>query len=126
MKKIVPILIFVLITSCSKSANDTPENAITTYYIELDNVVTERLTINQITLPNYVFYPTSQQQTFALDKGMPSGLNEVRVTLSGKCSVGNRDVSQDVFVNFLEEKPTVVFSISRVNTCGAIIVTSYK
>ena len=126
MKKIVPFLLLVLVLSCSKSEGDTPDSALTTFYIELDNVVTERLTINQITLPNYVFYPTSQQQTFTLDKGMPSGLNNIRVTLSGKCSVGNRDVSQDVFVNFLEDKPTVVFSISRVNTCGAIIVTSYK
>ena len=55
MRKIVPILIFVFLASCSKSEDDTPDNALTTFYIELDNVVTERLTINQITLPNYVF-----------------------------------------------------------------------
>ena len=57
---------------------------------------------------------------------MPAGLNDVRVTLSGKCSVGNRDISLDVFVNFLEEKPTVVFTISRIVTCSPTIVTTYK
>ena len=97
----------------------------TTYYIELNNSTT-RVNFNQITLPGYVFSPTNQQQTFTLDKGMSGGVNDVRVTLSGKCSVGNSNVSRDVFVNFLEDQPTLVLSISRVVTCSPEIVISYK
>lgn len=125
MKKIVSFLLLVLVLSCSKSEDDTPENVATTFYLEIDNPY-DRITFNQITLPNYVFYPTSQQETFRLDKGMPAGLNDVRVTLSGKCSVGNRDISLDVFVNFLEDKPTVVFTITQIVTCSPTIVTTYK
>lgn len=127
MKKIISILFFLIIASCCKCDEGVEEEMYSlTYYIELDNVVTERLIINQISLPGYVFYPTSQQQTFTLDNGMSGGLNDVRVTLSGKCSVQNRDVNVEVFVNFLENKPTVVFSISTVNTCSPVIVTTYK
>lgn len=80
MKKIVPFILLFFVLSCSKSEDDTPENVATTYYIEIDNPY-DRITINQITLPGYVFYPTSQQETFKLDKGMSGGLNDVRITL---------------------------------------------
>lgn len=121
MKKIIFLFVTILVISCSSD----DDGSSTKYYIELNNSTT-RVTFNQITLPGYVFSPTNQQQTFTLDKGMSSGLNDVRVTLSGKCSVGNSNVSRDVFVNFLEDQPTVVLSISRVVTCSPEIVISYK
>ena len=120
MKKIYLLFFTTLIISCSNGDDDSLK-----YYIELNNS-TSRVTFNQITLPGYVFSPTNQQQTFTLDKGMSGGVNDVRVTLSGKCSVGNSNVSRDVFVNFLEDQPTVVLSISRVVTCSPEIVISYK
>ena len=120
MKKIYLLFFTTLIISCSNGDDDSSK-----YYIELNNS-TSRVTFNQITLPGYVFSPTNQQQTFTLDKGMSGGVNDVRVTLSGKCSVGNSNVSRDVFVNFLEDQPTVVLSISRVVTCSPEIVISYK
>ena len=122
MKKIYLLFFTILVISCS---SDDDGGSSTKYYIELNNSTT-RVTFNQITLPGYVFSPTNQQQTFTLDKGMSGGLNDVRVTLSGKCSVGNSNVSRDVFVNFLEDQPTVVLSISRVVTCSPEIVISYK
>ena len=120
MKKIYLLFFITLIFSCSSSDDESSK-----YYIELNNS-TSRVSFNQITLPGYVFSPTNQQQTFTLDKGMSGGLNDVRVTLSGKCTVGNSNVSRDVFVNFLEDQPTIVLSISRVVTCSPEIVVSYK
>ena len=122
IKKVVLLSIF-LFTMISCSTDD--DGSSTRYYIELNNSTT-RVTFNQITLPGYVFSPTNQQQTFTLDKGMSGGVNDVRVTLSGTCSVGNSNVSRDVFVNFLEDQPTLVLSISRVVTCSPEIVISYK
>ena len=120
MKKIYLLFFITLIFSCSSSDDESSK-----YYIELNNS-TSRVSFNQITLPGYVFSPTNQQQTFTLDKGLSGGLNDVRVTLSGKCTVGNSNVSRDVFVNFLEDQPTIVLSISRVVTCSPEIVVSYK
>ena len=125
MRKIYLLFFTILVISCSSEAEELSCCSSTKYYIELKNSTT-RVTFNQITLPGYVFSPTNQQQTFTLDKGMSGGLNDVRVTLSGKCSVGNSNVSRDVFVNFLEDQPTVVLSISRVVTCSPEIVISYK
>lgn len=135
MKKLIVLLYILFFISCSSnsSIDDTSDidmDALdnekpTTFFIELNNSTT-RVGFNQITLPGYVFSPKSQQQTFTLDEGMSGGLNDVRVTLTGKCSVGNRNVSRDVFVNFLEEQPTVVFSISRVVTCSPEIEISYE
>tara|TARA_B100001094_G_scaffold124752_1_gene120624 strand:+ start:3150 stop:3512 length:363 start_codon:yes stop_codon:yes gene_type:complete len=120
MKKLTLLLIFIpLVFSCSGD-DDGP-----TYYLEL-NSTQNRVEFNQITLPGYVLNPTSQQQTFTLDKGMSAGVNDVRVNLSGICSVGGRAVSYDVFVNFNDEQPTVVLSCSRVVTCTPNIVISYK
>jgi len=48
MKKIVPFILLVFVLSCSKSEDDTPDNALTTSYIELDNVVSESLIISLI------------------------------------------------------------------------------
>ena len=129
MRRILIILATILF-SCSNNDDisdmgiDGSEKS-TTYYIELNNSTT-RVGFNQITLPGYVFSTTSQQQTFTLDQGMSGGVNDVRVTLFGKCSVGNRNVSREIIVNFLEDKPTVVFSISRVVTCSPEIEISYK
>jgi hypothetical protein len=131
MRKIFIILTTILFSCSNNDDNcdvemdvDDIEKSIT-YYIELNNSTT-RVGFNQITLPGYVFSPTSQEQTFTLDQGMSGGVNDVRVTLSGKCSVGNSNVNKEIFVNFLEDKPTVVFSISRVVTCSPEIEISYK
>lgn len=120
MKKLILLLLFIpLVFSCSRDEDSQ------TYYLEL-NSTQGRVFFNQITLPGYVLNPTSQQQTFTLNKGMSAGLNDVRVNLSGSCSVGARAVSRDVFVNFNDEQPTVVLSCSRVVTCTPTIVVSYK
>ena len=120
MRKIYLLFFTTLIISCSSGDNDSP-----IYYIELNNPYS-RNTFDQITLPGYVFSPTNQQQTFTLDKGMSGGVNDVRVNLSGKCSVGNSNVSRDVFVNFLDDQPTVILTVSRIVTCSPEIVISYK
>ena len=119
MKKLIILLLPIFIISCSRDEDSQ------TYYLEL-NSTQDRVFFNQITLPGYVLNPTSQQQTFTLNKGMSAGLNDVRVNLSGSCSVGARAVSRDVFVNFNDEQPTVVLSCSRVVTCTPTIVVSYK
>ena len=118
MKKLTLLLFVALMFSCSSDDDKT-------YYLELNNTQ-NRVVFDQITLPGYVLTPTSQQQTFTLNSGMSGGLNDVWVNLSGRCAVGGSLVSRDVLVNFLDDQPTVVLSISRVVTCSPQIEISYR
>ena len=118
MKKLTLLLFVALMFSFSSDDDKT-------YYLELNNTQ-NRVVFDQITLPGYVLTPTSQQQTFTLNSGMSGGLNDVRVNLSGRCAVGGSLVSRDVLVNFLDDQPTVVLSISRVVTCSPQIEISYR
>ena len=97
------------------------------YTLELrytDESTTPRLTFIQISLINYVLDVTSQNQTFTLDIGFLK-IDDVRVTLTFSCEVGNNLYNEDVIVNFYEDSKTVL-EISRVVVCNPDIVVLYE
>tara|TARA_R100001440_G_scaffold73908_1_gene98822 strand:+ start:968 stop:1342 length:375 start_codon:yes stop_codon:yes gene_type:complete len=124
MKKLfVLLLLTAFVFSCS-SDDDDNENEVV-YSIELNNT-TSRITFQTIRLPGHDFYLTSQQETRVLHNGLTDGLNNVRVVLSGVCSVQNREVNEEIFVNFLKDTPTVVLSCGTVTVCAPTMQISYK
>jgi hypothetical protein len=56
---------------------------------------------------------------------MPNGLNDIRVSLQGRCSVQNRLVSIDILVNFIEGNITTL-TVDSIITCSPQIIVSYE
>jgi len=122
------ILIAVLfLTNCKSNSDDeNPEEEIPIYTLELrHNVSGDRITFSQISLPGYVFTVNSKQQSFTLDEGMPEGVNDIRISLTYNCSVGDRTITSSVTANFFEDKKTVI-EINRIVTCGPEFVILYE
>ena len=108
-------------------SSEDEEEIIPSYTLELrytDESTTPRLTFIQISLPNYVLDVSSPRQTFNLDKGMVR-IDDVRVTLTFSCEVGNNIYNEDVLVNFYEDITTVL-EISRVVVCNPDIKILYE
>ena len=118
MKKLLFLFSALLLISCSGDDNAT------THYIKVVNSY-DRVTFNQISLPGYSFnFSGADSQTFTLNDGMPSGLNDIRVTIAQTCSVGGADSSFDILVNFIEGKTTTL-TVNRIVTCSPQITVTY-
>lgn len=114
-------IVFFLTNCSSNSADENPEFTLVIRH----NVTGDRITFSQISLPGYVFDVSSKQQSFALDEGMPEGVNNIRVSLTYNCSVNNRTITSDVTVNFFEDKRTVI-EINRIVTCVPEFIILYE
>ena len=119
MKKLLFLFAALLLVSCSK------DDSTSTHYIKVVNPYS-RVTFNQISLAGYSFsFDNPNEETFTLDSGMPDGINDIRVSLQGRCSVQNRIVSRDILVNFIEGKVTTL-AVDRIVTCTPQIIVSYE
>ena len=119
MKKLL-LLSALLIFACS--SDDSSETSYSLKIIE----PYDRVEYNQISLPGYVLNPNGNQiQTFILDEGMSSGLDDIRLSISYFCTVGGDTYNRDVFVNFVEGYTTVVELLS-VNVCGLVLDIRYE
>ncbi len=119
MKKLLFLFASLLLVSCSK------DDSTSTHYIKVVNPYS-RVTFNQISLAGYSFsFDNPNEETFTLDNGMPNGLNDIRVSLQGRCSVQNRLVSIDILVNFIEGNITTL-TVDSIITCSPQIIVSYE
>jgi len=119
MKKLL-ILFALILVSCSEN-NDSSDIAHT---LSIENTY-DRIRFETVSLPNYTFDVTSQVQTFTLDKGMPEGVNDFRVSLAYYCQVGGVNRTTDLTVNFYEGKTTYL-KVDRITTCTPSISTEYR
>jgi len=126
MKKLLLLLLFIpIVLGCSKDSNepDIPEQI---FRLTVVNPY-ERGQIQQITLPGYVFELNNPSYTtVVLNEGMPSGLNNVRVTITYLCNIFAQTINRDVYVNFLEDMPNVTLDITSFSNCTANISISYN
>ena len=119
MKKLF-LLTALLIFACS--SDDSSE---TSYSLKIIEPI-DRVEYNQISLPGYVLNPNgSQTQTFTLDEGMSSGLDDIRLSISYFCKDSGNTYNKDVFVNFVEGYTTVVELLS-VNVCSLVLDIRYE
>ena len=119
MKKLL-FLIALILVSCSEN-NDSSDIA---HILSIENTY-DRIRFETVSLPNYTFDVTSQVQTFTLDKGMPEGVNDLRVSLAYYCQVNGVNLTKDLLVNFYEGKTTYL-KVDRIVTCNPSITVEYR
>ena len=121
MKKLLLLLLFIPLTfACS-------DDSLKTFEITIDYSNNgDRGTLQQIVLPGYVFEldGNTPNQSVYLDEGLPSGLNDVRATLTYRCSIGGQIISRDVYINFIEDMNVSITFNSFLN-CTANISIGY-